>query len=488
MKKLFILILFALSLSLFACTPQKEDTPPDVTPPDSTVKETYTVTWKNHDGSILETDTDVPKDSLPVYNGSTPEKASTEDFTYTFSGWSPTLTNVVANVTYTAVFTESPIIKDEETYTVTWTNYDGTVLESDTNISKGSMPEYNGSTPEKPDTDKETYSFSGWTPNISAVTADITYTATFTSSPIENPNDKPDDKPDDKPTEEDNVPVLSADGKSVYYGLYPQTRVSDSALIAALGSLSPSSVNGWYLYGGNYYAKIKATVYNGEKYTFDDGTSIVDGTEYWFKCEPIKWNILKDENGNYYLLSEMLLDATAYYSDYGNRTDGADTVYANNYEKSDIRAWLNGEFYSTAFALGNSAVKNTFVNNGASTTDTVNNIYASAGTTDKVFLPSYSDYLNSDYGFNSTASEKSDTRVAKTTDYARARGAWCFTRNNSDKGTQHNGSYWTRSASGEYYYCATVINSGGFISTYAVDEASHSVRPAIYIDIDSIQQ
>lgn len=67
---------------------------------------TYTVTWKNHDGTVLETDTGVASGSTPTYNGSTPKKTG-----YTFSGWKDANGNAVGaisgNTTYTAQFTEN---------------------------------------------------------------------------------------------------------------------------------------------------------------------------------------------------------------------------------------------------------------------------------------------------------------------------------------------------------------------------------------------
>lgn len=66
---------------------------------------TYTVTWKNHDGSVLETDTGVVHGTTPTYNGATPQKPEDENFTYTFDGWSPALEAVTGDVEYVAQFT-----------------------------------------------------------------------------------------------------------------------------------------------------------------------------------------------------------------------------------------------------------------------------------------------------------------------------------------------------------------------------------------------
>ena len=275
------------------------------------------------------------------------------------------------------------------------------------------------------------------------------------------------------------APIINDDG-TVKYGLYPQTHVSDEALIAELNKLTPSEINGWYLHDGEYYAKATARPYNGESYKFDDGAEIVDGNEYWFKCEPIEWQALSGIDGTYYLLSVKLLDTHNYHTDYSQRTINGAAVYANNYEQSSIREWLNGQFYNVAFALNNAYIQATAVSNNASTTESSTNAYACGDTQDKVYLPSYIDYLNADYGFAANADDGSATRECKTTDYARATGAWC----NATSKLLNNGSYWTRSPSGEYNYCAWNVNSAGLLSQYAVDGNSHCVRPCITVYIE----
>ena len=68
---------------------------------------TYTVTWKNADGTTLETDTNVPYGTTPTYNGSAP----TQDGV-TYSGWEPAISAVTGNITYTAAYAEVKEITD----------------------------------------------------------------------------------------------------------------------------------------------------------------------------------------------------------------------------------------------------------------------------------------------------------------------------------------------------------------------------------------
>ena len=70
----------------------------------------------------------------------------------------------------------------EPTYTITWLNYDGTVLEVDQNVAKNAVPTYDGTTPTKAAEGLISYTFKSWNHEVVAATIDATYVATYTTS------------------------------------------------------------------------------------------------------------------------------------------------------------------------------------------------------------------------------------------------------------------------------------------------------------------
>ena len=133
---------------------------------DSTLR-SYTITFKNGSEELLASDVDYG--TTPIYEGNLPTKVSTDQYTYTFKGWSPAITSVTRVATYTAIF-DSVINK----YVIMFMN-GNTELQSG-EVAYGEVPTPPTVTlPEN--TAQYTYSFGGWDKEVVAVTGTATYTA-----------------------------------------------------------------------------------------------------------------------------------------------------------------------------------------------------------------------------------------------------------------------------------------------------------------------
>ena len=138
-----------------------------------------TITFVDEDGTELQSGV-VEYGTKPSYTGKTPVKAATAQYSYEFLDWSPTITEVTGDKTYTATY--KPILN---AYTVTWKDEDGTILETDKDVPYGTVPTYDGKEPTKAATAEYSFKFDGWSIKVSEVTGDITYTATYAKSAIE---------------------------------------------------------------------------------------------------------------------------------------------------------------------------------------------------------------------------------------------------------------------------------------------------------------
>ena len=135
----------------------------------------YTVTFKNYDGAVLGFDT-VDYGTSASYKGDTPERPRTPEHTYTFKGWDVPLDVITENVNAIAQYDEFV-----NQYTVTFKNWDGTVLGSDT-VDYGTAASYKGETPEKPKTQQYTFAFKGWDIPLDSITEDVVATAQFSNT------------------------------------------------------------------------------------------------------------------------------------------------------------------------------------------------------------------------------------------------------------------------------------------------------------------
>lgn len=192
-----------------------------------------------------------------------------------------------------------------------------------------------------------------------------------------------------------------------------------------------------------------------------------DGKVTGYKTEPIEWLVLRIDNGKALLLSKKILDGKAY-----NHTSATvNGYYGNNYAHSDIRKWLIGDFYNTAFSDNDkNVVVPTVLDNSAT-----NSTYSSESTTDNVFLLSKWEAETYASNYYYTAA----------TDYA------CI-ENNTETDHLGNHSWLTRTARSNYYQFFYVQYRSGWTIYYNwYDDkinVSIGVRPAITVDLDKYEE
>jgi hypothetical protein len=168
-----------------------------------------------------------------------------------------------------------------------------------------------------------------------------------------------------------------------------------------------------------YYGKYFQNVVTNEKTlskltqaTFTDNKTTINGTTYiqangkYFSADPIEWIILDDSDGYYTLLSKKILE---------NREFGS------FWNESDLRTWLNDDFYKTAFSSKERKDIKTVTNTTMywpyedAYINRIDKQYVK--TKDKVYLLDLDDIQNEKYGF-AASTDESITRVAYCTQYA----------------------------------------------------------------------
>lgn len=320
---------------------------------------------------------------------------------------------------------------------------------------------------------------------------------------------KVNEKASEKPARDVNVTLKGnyTVGDIIPFGSYPQSEVtkkSDSATYAKLeaakknwvsyryysgdgsrGSMQPGD---WMKYaditlGGEKYRAVRFTQYRprstersfSSEHLLQDDNGYTVNNIYYFKYEPLKWQVLDPKKG--LVLSKSIIDSQAYsntiYDNAGKgyTNDATGENYANDYATSSIRKWLNEDFYNTAFTSAQKQnILPTTLDNKAYSVD--HSEYDSVSTTDNIFLLSYSEVQSASYGFTDSVNS-TGARMAVGTDYAKAQGL--------DACSSNRCSLWRLRSAGDYPGLACYVNPFGDVSSRAgyVADTSDGIRPAL---------
>ena len=219
----------------------------------------------------------------------------------------------------------------------------------------------------------------------------------------------------------------------------------------------------WTYYDGSFYCQSKAVSMGGT--TFNNGVRIETFKYYWFKLEPIVWEMVNYGNA---FVSAKVLDYQVYHTSTKTRYINERNVNPNNYQYCYLREWLNNDFINLAFSLGDNYLETSDVDNSSVSTATLRvNNNACQNTFDKVYVPCHRDIKDGEAVFNF------ELLSAKATDYAIAQGTYY-------NYPSYNAEYWTRSPDGTYIDTAFMMNEDSYVVTTCVD-ALCGVRPMISI-------
>ncbi|MBP3657341.1 MAG: hypothetical protein J6K32_11700 [Clostridia bacterium] len=161
--------------------------------------------------------------------------------------------------------------------------------------------------------------------------------------------------------------------------------------------------------------------------------------------QPILWRVLTVEGNDALLLSEYIL-ATRPYGE------------VNNWEKSDIKDWLNSEFAKKAFSWKERRA------------------ICDSDSRGRVFILSESELLNTDYGF-SPEDDQDKRRSAKGTPLAVDEGLYVNDDNQCS-------TYYTRTVCDEKTVFS--VTSSGVFGASRLNRKDVGIRPAIWVDLEKI--
>ena len=223
----------------------------------------------------------------------------------------------------------------------------------------------------------------------------------------------------------------------LWFGSYPQSQITkkDGEIYTTLKNADNWDKNGDVTINNIKYHKTEAG---------------------YFKYEPIKWRVLQSENGEAFLLSDVILDKQAY-----NENDEYIT-----WKESSLRAWLNDKFMNRAFSDEEKEKINI--------TEVVNKdnpVFGTKGgknTSDKIFLLSLAEVSRKKDGKKYGLLDD-EMKACENSDFSKKVSWW-----------------WLRSP-GDDRYCAAVENSDGWVygDGSRVNGSDDGVRPALHLNLSS---
>ncbi len=265
----------------------------------------------------------------------------------------------------------------------------------------------------------------------------------------------------------------------IKFGSYPQGSIVNTEMINKINAVIGDNVGDCYV--GNERFRKTDEAYCNNTTNYQDN---------YYRWEPIIWKVLwiDEENNKMFVVSDVALDC----KNFAIKIPG---LSGSTWETSTLRSWLNGynsscnsyrkdysykgeNFLTTAFTdAEQKAILSTRLDNK-------NTQYYSSypvnDTTDKIFLLSYADIVNADYGFYHYYGINAESRKFGYSHYAVEMGATWKAGGTTD---------WLLRSTGFNYAYNMYINRDGGIEKSAwkagIFENDKAIVPAMWISLDS---
>lgn len=272
----------------------------------------------------------------------------------------------------------------------------------------------------------------------------------------------------------------------VEFGSYPQAEVISGNNFSAVADYGIK--DGDLIHDSNLFARLQQATWENDQ-TSIDGVRYIrtkavskeghghyySETDDWhyFRCDRVKWRILRMEGREALLQADMALDCHVF-------NDVAEPTW---WGVSSLREWMNAEMYNTMFS--DEEKKAVLLSDVRNEPNPDYGTSSGATTKDYLYILSgeeiYSSELAQEYGFYTLEEEDDPARRFKPSMYAMCRGAW-YSMADVYKGN----TFWFMRTSGYNAMSVAYVCEFGF--TYSrgdlVTTNDAGIIPVVRVDID----
>lgn len=278
--------------------------------------------------------------------------------------------------------------------------------------------------------------------------------------------------------------------KKIVLGRFPQSVVSDRELIVELNKIRETTSKGYLNYKGEEYVrqvfldvgnKQVVTKEMRETATFHNGDKYIKGVTYYFKVEPIEWQVLSVSIKKYGKGSLVVADKVLYVRKFSNDT--------SDFSQSTIRNWLNVVFYNNAF--NNDEKNKIIISKVENFSDNCGKRHKHQTTKDKIFILDYDDVTDESLDFPKFDGLDKDNYNPLDKPFIAERGVYttdyCLAKNigwgSMDPHNRFAGWFLRNGKNNEHMDRVGIVNSEGRCYSSVVPEYEEmGIRPAFIYD------